>query len=76
MATYKVKVVVELNYEVEVDTESDAELQGLNWESYRNFSEIDSIQVEEVESDEDDYNDETDDEYALESAGHGNDEDY
>ena len=75
MATYKVKVVVELNYEVEADTEFEAEEQGSNWESYRNFSEIYSIEVEEVES-EDDYNDETDDEYALESVGHGNDEDY
>jgi len=77
MATYNVKVVVELDYEVEADNEAEAEQAGWKWESYRNFSFVDSITVEEVEEvEEDNYDDETDDEYALASAGHGNDEDY
>ena len=76
MATYNVKVVVELDYQVEADNEAEAEQAGWMWESYRNFSFVDSITVEEAEEAEEDNDDETDDEYALASAGHGNDEDY
>jgi hypothetical protein len=80
MATFNVKVVVEFEYEVEADNEADAEQAGWQWEDFRQFGVVDSIETDEVEEDEDevegDLNDETDDEYALASAGHGNDEDY
>jgi hypothetical protein len=79
MATFNVKVVVEFEYEVEADNEADAEQAGWHWEDYKQFGAVDSIEVDEVEEDEDevgDFDGETDDEYALASAGHGNDEDY
>jgi hypothetical protein len=79
MATFNVKVVVEFEYEVEADNEAEAEQAGWLWEDYKQFGVVDSIETDEVEEDEDevgDFDDETDDEYALASAGHGNDEDY
>jgi hypothetical protein len=78
MATFNVKVVVEFEYEVEADDKAEAEQAGWKWEDYTPWASVDSIEVDEVEDeDEDDFtNDETDDEYALASAGFGNDEDY
>lgn len=53
MATYKVYVRVDLEYEVECDNEEDATNQGWNWEDYRQYSEVYSIDVEDItESDE------------------------
>jgi hypothetical protein len=42
---YRVKVVVELDYEVEATSEAEAEEQGWNWEDYRGFSEVNTIEV-------------------------------
>jgi hypothetical protein len=77
MATYNVKVVVEYQYEVEVDTEAEAEAEGWKYEEYKHTAQVDSIDVEEVESD-DDYENDSDDADSewLASAGFGNDEDY
>jgi len=69
MATYNVKVVVEYQYEVEVDTEAEAEAEGWKYEEYKHTAQVDSIDVEEVESDD------ADGEW-LASAGFGTDEDY
>jgi len=48
MATYKVYVRIDLEYEVECDNEADAEAQGWAWEDYRQYSELYSIEVEEI----------------------------
>jgi hypothetical protein len=53
MATYKVNVRIDLEYEVECDNEADAEAQGWLWEDYIQYSEVYSIDVEDItESDE------------------------
>lgn len=53
MATYKVNVRIDLEYEVECDNEADAEAQGWQWEDYIQYSEVYSIDVEDItESDE------------------------
>jgi hypothetical protein len=57
MATYYVKVKVNLEYEVEAENEAEATEQGWKWEDYTMFSEVYSIDVEEMpeyEEDEDD----------------------
>ena len=48
MATYKVYVRVDLEYEVECDNEEDATNQGWNCEDYRQYSEVYSIEVEDI----------------------------
>jgi len=48
MATYKVYVRIDLEYEVECDNEADAEAQGWAWEDYRQYSELYSIEVEDI----------------------------
>jgi hypothetical protein len=53
MATYTVTVKVDLEYEVEADSREEAEEQGWLWEDYTHFSEVYSIHVNEVESEED-----------------------
>lgn len=53
MATYKVSVRVDLEYEVECENESEATDQGWNWEDYIMHSEVYSIDVEELQEDED-----------------------
>jgi hypothetical protein len=57
MATYDVKVIVEYNYEVEANSEKEAEEQGWMYEDYAYSGEVYSIAVdeqieEEVELDE------------------------
>jgi hypothetical protein len=54
MATYEVKVKVDFSYEVEADSPEQAEEQGWLWEDYTHFSDVFSIDVVEIESDEDD----------------------
>lgn len=49
MATYKVSVRVDLEYEVECENEADAEAQGWLWEDYIMHSEVYSIDVEELQ---------------------------
>jgi hypothetical protein len=54
MATYDVKVIVEYNYEVEADSEKQAEEQGWMYEDYSYSGEVYSISVHEIpEEDED-----------------------
>lgn len=48
MATYKVNVRVDLEYEVECDNEADAEAKGWLWEDYIQYSEVYSIDVEDI----------------------------
>jgi hypothetical protein len=48
MATYKVNVRIDLEYEVECDNEADAEAQGWMWEEYLQYSEVYSIDVEDI----------------------------
>jgi hypothetical protein len=52
MPGFKVKVVVTYDYEIQADSEAEAEAEGQNYENYRYFGSIDSIEVEELESDE------------------------
>jgi hypothetical protein len=47
MATYDVKVVVTYMYEVEADSEKEAEEQGWHYEDYAYSGEVYSIDVEE-----------------------------
>ena len=46
---YNVKVIVELEYEVECDNEDQAEEQGWNWEEYTAYSSVYSIDVEHLQ---------------------------
>lgn len=50
---YNVKVIVELEYEVECDNEDQAEEQGWNWEEYTAYSSVYSIDVEHLQDLED-----------------------
>jgi hypothetical protein len=54
MATWNVRVLVEYSYEVEADNFEDAEKQGWEYEEYYYTGTVDSIDVEELEEDEDD----------------------
>lgn len=55
MPTYRVQVTVELDYEVECDSEDQATEEGWKWEDYRQWSEVHSIDVEDItEPDEED----------------------
>jgi hypothetical protein len=47
MATYDVKVIVEYNYEVEANSEKEAEEQGWMYEDYAYSGEVYSIDVDE-----------------------------
>jgi hypothetical protein len=57
MATYEVSVRVDFNYEVEANSQEEAEEQGWHWEDYCHHSDVYSINVEEIESDEEEDND-------------------
>jgi hypothetical protein len=52
MATYDVKVIVEYNYEVEANSEKEAEEQGWMYEDYAYSGEVYSIDVDEQIEDE------------------------
>ena len=49
MPTYDVKVIVEYNYEVEAETEEEAEQMGWEYEDYSYAGEVYSIEVYEQE---------------------------
>ena len=53
MNLYNVKVIVELEYEVECDNEDQAEEEGWKWEDYTAYSSVYSIDVEHLEEIED-----------------------
>ena len=52
MATYDVKVLVEYNYEVEANSDKEAEEQGWMYEDYAYSGEVYSIDVDEHIEDE------------------------
>jgi hypothetical protein len=52
MARFDVTVVVEYRYEVEADSYEEADAEGWNYEDYRMFSTVDSIDVRELDDDE------------------------
>jgi hypothetical protein len=47
MPTYDVKVIVEYNYEVEADSDKQAEEQGWMYEDYAYSGEVYSIDIDE-----------------------------
>jgi hypothetical protein len=53
MGRYYVKTIVEFSNEVEADSEAEAEAIGWNWEDELHYDGVYSIEVEELESDED-----------------------
>lgn len=57
MATYEVKVVVEYCYEVEADSEREAEALGGEYENYPQFAEVYSVDVECLDDEEDEEED-------------------
>jgi len=52
MPKYSVHVRVDFNYEVEANNEAVAKEQGWQWEDYKMFSTIYSIDAEEIGEDE------------------------
>jgi hypothetical protein len=59
MRTYNVKVVVEYEYEVDVENEELAEKEGWNYEEYAHHASVYSIDVEDItEEDEEESEDE------------------
>ena len=52
MPTYDIKVIVEYNYEVEANSDKEAEEQGWMYEDYAYSGEVYSIDVDEQEEDE------------------------
>ena len=53
MGRYYVKTIVEFSAEVEAESEAEAEAIGWKWEDELMYDGVDSIDVEELESDED-----------------------
>jgi hypothetical protein len=49
MATYDVTVRVTYYYEVEAETDEEAEKQGWMYENYAHFGEVDDIKIREQE---------------------------
>ncbi len=72
MPVYKVVMTVEFEGEIEADSQEEAERLAI-YDDTVFYQGVESIEVEEIEEEPDD---ETDDAYALASAGHGSDEDY
>jgi hypothetical protein len=62
MATYDVKVSVTYFYEVQADSDEEAEKQGWMYEDYAHFAEVEDISVSEQEEEEEDEEIEVDDE--------------
>jgi hypothetical protein len=54
MPRYLISTLVEYSYEVEADNETDAEKQGLNYQNYPYAATVDSIEVDELEEEDDD----------------------
>ena len=51
MPTYAITVNVDYHYEVEADSQEEAERAGWDYEDYSHTAEVYSIKVEELESD-------------------------
>lgn len=54
MGMYRVQVVVNFDYEIECESEEEAEKQGWNWEDYTHYSDVYSIDVEDITEPEED----------------------
>jgi hypothetical protein len=54
MPKYYVKTIVEFSNEVEADSEAEAEAIGWKWEEELHYDGVYSIEVEELEEDEED----------------------
>ena len=54
MPNYRIQVTVNFDYEVEAENEKDAEEYGWKWDDYAHYSDVYSIDVEELEEDEED----------------------
>ena len=52
MARYNVKVKVTYFYEVEADSDVEAEKQGWMYEDYAHFAEVEDITISEIEEEE------------------------
>jgi len=57
MPTYDVNVKVTYYYEVEADSDEEAEKQGWMYEDYAHFGEVEDITVSEQEEDEEEVGD-------------------
>ncbi len=54
MPTYDIKVLVEYNYEVEANSDKEAEEQGWMYEDYSYLGEVYSIEIDEQEEEDED----------------------
>lgn len=61
MATYEIEVKVSYMYEVQAEDDMEAEKEGWNYEDYKHFAQVDSIKIEMIEDDEDEFEGEEDD---------------
>jgi hypothetical protein len=52
MPKYTVDVKVDFTFDVEADNQVQAEQMGWNWEDYKMYSTVYSIEAEEIEEDE------------------------
>lgn len=57
MGLYNVTVRVDFDYEVEANSQEEAEEQGWHWEDYAHFSDVYSINVTDITPDEDEEED-------------------
>jgi hypothetical protein len=57
MPLYRVQVRVDFDYEIEADSEAAATEQGWNWEDYTAYSDVYSIDVEDITEEEDEEED-------------------
>ena len=54
MGTYYVSVEVMVNFEIEADSAEEAEAEGWDWETYKHYAEVSSIDVEDITAEFDD----------------------
>ena len=57
MGLYNVTVRVDFDYEVEANSQEEAEEQGWHWEDYAHFADVYSINVEDITPEEDEEED-------------------
>ena len=47
MPWYDIKVTVEVTYEVEANSQEEAEIEGWNYQNYLHFADVYSIEIDE-----------------------------
>jgi hypothetical protein len=57
MPNYQITTTVEFTYEFNADSEESAEAEGWKYEDYKQYAEVYSIEVKELESEEEDGDD-------------------